>query len=188
MRRFFNTQRVNRLVRRMQKGDADAADALYRELVNKVFGFCMNRVRERAAAEDLTQEIFMKLVSRIHTFDATRGAFGGWFWQIARNTVIDFYRENGKRAVPFSDMPEEHTERLAVSDARTAAEHRFDRAHMDQVLKTLTADEQELFELRFVADLPYREIAGMLGRNEASLRVAVNRLRVKIKKHFYSEA
>src|SRR3989344_4368287 len=103
MRRyFFGEYRLNRLARRMQSGEEEAAEDLYKELAGKVFGFCLARVRQKPLAEDLTQDIFLKLVSRIETFDPKKGTFPVWFWQLARNTLFDYYR--GQKEISFIDL------------------------------------------------------------------------------------
>lgn len=163
----------------MQRGDAHAAEELYDRLAHKVFGFSMNRLRDKAAAEDVSQEIFLKLVDRIETFDQARGTFSSWFWQLARNTVTDFYR--ARREVAFSDTGEAVIEERAGS-VEMAPESGWQLKELFGFMKTLSSDEQELFELRFVADLSYREIARMLGKNEGALRVAASRLKDKVRR------
>lgn len=180
MASLFLKSNLDRLAQRMCRGDEAAAEALYRELVGKVFGFCMNRVGRREVAEDLTQEIFLKVVSGITTFDAARGSFVVWFWQLARNTVTDYYRRS--KDVPFSDIGEqEDVEGLATHDPRGAFAARFAVEGLHVFVGTLSSEEQELFQLRYVADLSYREIAKVLDTSEGTLRVAASRLKHKIK-------
>ncbi|MEK7193437.1 MAG: RNA polymerase sigma factor [Patescibacteria group bacterium] len=185
---FSEHNRLNRLAKRMQKGDRRAAEALYEELFGKVYGFCLSRVRRRPLAEDLTQEIFLKLVNRVETFDSAKGSFAVWFWQLARNTVFDHYRK--QKEVSFSDVgdgEESDVEHLSVHNPWPAFEARFENDRLRAFLGDLQGDEQELFRLRFVADLSYREIAVLLERSEPSLRVAVSRLKRKIKENFQHE-
>lgn len=181
---FFNEYKLNLLARKMQKGDESAAGALYDELSGKVFGFCVSRVRSRNTAEDLTQDIFLKLISRIQTFDPNRGAFSAWFWKLARNTVIDYYRNRERKNTAFSDIPEENVENLGSYDTRKSSEQKIEWQRVAEFLDSLSRDEKELFESRFVADLPYKEISRVVGKNEAALRVAATRLKQKVRKHF----
>lgn len=178
---FFDERELDRLAKRMQRGDSQAAALLYDRLAQKVFGFCMNRVGNRSVAEDLTQDIFLKLVRKIDTFDAKRGRFAVWFWQLARNTVTDYYRE--RKEMAFADLGDERLEVVAG----TVSHGGEDRWQLEQVRRTMqsfTSEEQELFELRFVADLSYQDIARLVGKSEGALRVAVNRLRSKLQSHF----
>lgn len=174
---------LTRLAVRMKEGDEDAAGKMYDELYSKVYGFAMNRVRRKDAAEEITQEIFMKLVLKIGKFDENAGPFAPWFWRLAANTVTDFFRS--LRADVFSDLPQEKYDVAAYRDNPEAAvQARLAKEKLDVFLDDLSTDEKEAFELRFVAELPYRDIALSTGRSEGSLRVAVSRVKNKIKKHF----
>lgn len=188
MRSFFSEKRFNGLARKMQQGDEQAASALYDEFFGKVYGFCLNRVRHKPLAEDLTQEIFLKLVNKIGTFDPLRGTFSVWFWKLARNTLFDYYRR--QKDISFSDMGEEEGGRLeivATHNPEPAWAYKFETDRLDVFLRSLSVEDQELFRLRFVADLSYREIAGILEKPEGALRVSVSRLKTKIKKGFRNE-
>lgn len=168
----------------MQRGDRKAAELLYIKLFDKVFGFAMHRVGNRATAEDITQDIFMKLIEKIDLFDSAKGGFLVWFWQLARNTITDHLRKT--RTVLFSDIETGDEEKSfdypdhAPGLEDTATTNETLRA-VYAALTSATPEEQELFELRFVADLPYSKIAAITGRSEGTLRVSVNRLKQKIK-------
>ncbi|MBI4094811.1 MAG: RNA polymerase sigma factor [Candidatus Liptonbacteria bacterium] len=181
--RIFITDKLSRLAMRMKKGDSRAADTLHRELVEKVYGFCVNRLHRRDYAEDLTQEIFLKLVTKIDLFDPSRGNFAVWFWQLARNTVTDHFRH--KREYAFSDVGEmAQVEAIATHNPERQYEDALETKHLNEFMKTLDEYEQELFRLRYVAELSYGEISAILEKSEGALRVAVNRLKKKIQKQF----
>lgn len=177
---LFERKNFNRLALEMQKGSKKAAEHLYRELVKKVFGFCVTRVGNRAAAEDITQEIFLKLVSRIELFDPKKGDFIVWFWQMARNTVIDHYRR--QKEMSFTDLEnEEGVFDIAGDNPQNTYDDRLKREKLNKLLKSFTEEEQEIFRLRFLGELSYKEMVGVLEKSEGALRVAVNRLKKKIK-------
>lgn len=177
----LSRDRLDRLAAKMKKGDRAAAAALYDELAAKVYGFIYARIGSREAAEDLSQEIFLKLIDRIGEFDAAKGKFVSWFWRMARNTLIDHYRRKG--ATPFSQFEEDVVESMAVTvmpDTDNVLAYR----RLRSVVADFTPDEQELFELRFAAEMSYKDIADILGKPEGTLRVAALRLREKIHKEF----
>jgi RNA polymerase sigma-70 factor (ECF subfamily) len=169
---------LTRLAARMKRKDEKAAEALYNELVKKVFGFCMNQVRRRDAAEDITSEIFLKLVSYIETYDENQD-FSPWFWQLARNAVTDHFRQ--KRNESFGEVPEDMQ---SGADVERETSYRIEHSRLFDFVDGLGEDEKKLFELRFVMDLDYKEVARRTGKSEGSLRVAANRLRHKIRTHF----
>jgi RNA polymerase sigma-70 factor, ECF subfamily len=179
--RHDQRDRLDRLAAKMKKGDRAAAGALYDELAAKVYGFVYARTGARETAEDLSQEIFLKLIDHIGEFEEERGRFVSWFWRMARNTLIDHYRR--RTAVPFSKFEEDAVESMAVTtmpDTDNVMAYR----RLRTVVAEFTPDERELFELRFAAEMSYKDIAGILGKPEGTLRVAALRLREKIHKEF----
>ncbi len=179
--KFAHLDRLTTLAMRMKKGDRKAAEALYTELMPKTYGFFFARVGKREIAEDLSQEIFLKLVEKIGSFDESRGRFTVWFWQMARNALVDHYR--AKKEAVFSGFDDEVVASFAIAEIPPLDEKMLHDS-LKLFLKTLAAEEQELFELRYVAELSYREIAPMLGKSESSLRVMAFRLKEKMKKAF----
>lgn len=176
--------KLTALAVRMKKGDRKAAGTLYEELMPKVYGFFFARTGKREVAEDLSQEIFLKLVERIDAFDERKGRFVVWFWQVARNMLVDHYR--GKRETAFSAFMENDLEALATTEPANL-DHRLRYVAVRDFLGTLGDDERELFELRYAAEMSYKEIAEILGRTEGALRVASLRLKEKIRKEFKHE-
>lgn len=181
MKGLFSKDMLTRLALNMQRGDKEAAEKLYSELVGKTFGFCVSRVRHRHQAEDLTQEIFLKVVDGIQTFDPKLGVFSVWFWQLARNTLTDHYRR--AKDISFSDVSETRIEMAFVDNPETRVEESLERRRLNEFLKSLPEEDQELFRLHYLADLSYREISKILNKSEGSLRVSVSRLKEKIRKH-----
>ncbi len=173
--------RLTQLAIKMRKGDRRAASELYDDLMPKVFGFLFTRTGKREIAEDLSQDIFVKLVQKVDSFDEKRGKFTVWFWQMVRHVLIDHYRE--KKETPFSAFEEETVATMAVEELPDF-DHKLRYEKLKIFLTTLTDEERQLFELRYVAEMPYKEIATMLERSEGSLRVAVLRVKEKIKKEF----
>ena len=163
----------------MKKGDRKAAVRLYDELGAKVYGFFFARTGAREIAEDLSQDIFVRLVEKVETFDEAKGRFTVWFWQMARNMLIDHYR--AKKETPFSKFEENEVEAMSVTEMPDI-DGRLAYRKVQHFLKTLSDDEQELFELRYVADISYREMSVILGRSEGALRVASLRIKEKIKR------
>jgi RNA polymerase sigma-70 factor (ECF subfamily) len=172
--------RLTALAVRMKRGDRRAAGELYDELMPKVYGFLITRTNKREVAEDLAHDVFIKLIEKIDAFDEAKGVFVAWFWQMVRRMLIDFYRK--KQEVPFSRFAEDEVEAMAVEDHPQDLDTAFRHEKVLLFLDTLSGDERELFEYRWVAELSYREIAAVTGKSEGALRVAVLRIKEKIKK------
>ncbi len=173
--------RLTQLAIRMKKGDRRAAAELYDELSPKVYGFLFTRTGKKEIAEDLSQDIFVKLVQKVESFDQARGRFTVWFWQMVRHVLVDYYRE--KKETPFSSFEEDTVASMAIVE-NPNIEERLRYNKLKDFLKTLAEEERELFELRYVAEMPYKEIAVLLAKSEGSLRVAALRVKEKIRKEF----
>ncbi len=178
-RAYFNT-----LALKMQQGDVSAADKLYRDLVSRVFGFCRARVSDRAKAEDLTQDIFLKFVHHICSFDPAKGDFVLWFWTLARNIVIDSYRRERDIVSSDLDSPTALEEVPHSAQLEDHLQQKMTHEQLTTFIQSLSPVEQELFEFRYGAQLSYKEMESVLGKSEGSLRVAVSRLKEKIQEHF----
>lgn len=182
---LFKKDKLTALAIRMKKGDRKAAARIYDELAPKVYGFFFARTGRKETAEDLSQDIFLKLVEKAELFDETRGRFVVWFWQMARNVLVDYYRE--KKEAPFSLFAEGEVETMSVAEMPDL-DHRLHYRKVQHFLKTLSDEERELFELRYVAEVPYGAIAELTGKSEGALRVAAMRLKEKIKDALKHEA
>jgi RNA polymerase sigma-70 factor (ECF subfamily) len=172
---------LERLAAKMKKGNRAAAAELYDELAPKVYGFVFSRTSSREVAEDLSQEIFVKLIEHIKSFDRKKGNFVVWFWRMARNMLIDHYRQ--KKAVPFSHFEEDVVEEMAIGEIPDT-DNVMAARRLKELMNTFSDDEKELFEMRFVAEMPYKDISVLLDRPEGTLRVAILRLKEKIGKEF----
>src|SRR6185295_11818353 len=121
--------------------------------------FIFTRTGKREVAEDLAQDIFLKLVEKVDSFDENRGRFTVWFWQMVRHVLVDFYRE--KKEVPFSSYDDDVVAGMAITEAPNV-EHKLSYGKMKAFVETLAEEEKHLFELRYVAEMPYKEIATVL--------------------------
>lgn len=172
--------RLTALALRMKKGDLRAAAELYDELLPKVYGFLFTRTSKREVAEDLSHDVFIKLIEKIELFDESKGVFVVWFWQVVRRMLIDYYRK--KQETPFSHFAESEIEAMAIDDRALNLDDKLRREKVSLFLKTLGEDERYLFEYRWVIEMSYGEIAKLTGKSEGALRVAALRIKEKIKK------
>lgn len=161
---------------RLKRGDIGAGDEVFTYFSPLLYRFFLTRLTQQTVAEDLTQDVFIKIISKIDTFDEEKGNFPGWVWQIARNTLIDHYRE--KKEVVFADAGEGIEHIVSVVDD---VDQRMRVQSIMAAVSRMSEEEQELFSLRYVSDVSYKDMSGMLGRSESALRVAVHRLNNKVK-------
>lgn len=160
----------------LKRGDVGAGNEVFTYFSPLLYRFFLTRVANQTVAEDLTQDVFFKIISKIDTYDEEKGNFPGWIWQIARNTLIDHYRD--KKDIPFADAGE------GIEDVASAVDDVDQRMRVQEIMtavRQLSEEEQELFSLRYVSDVSYKDMSSMLGRSESALRVAIHRLNAKVK-------
>lgn len=161
-----------RRLARARDGDGEAFRALYRDLYPEVARFVARRVRARADAEDLTARVFVALVERLGDYDRARGSVRGWLLAIARNAIIDHFR----RARPAGGL--EAALDALPCDATGPLEGLLAREQLDRlavVVRELDPEARELLALRFADGLRHREIAAVLGLQEAAVKQRVSR-------------
>jgi RNA polymerase sigma-70 factor (ECF subfamily) len=178
------------LMVRYQRGDRDAFALLVRRYSKQVYNFVLRQLKAPALAEDVTQEVFMRLVQNAAEFKH-EARFSTWLYAIARNLCIDQLRRLQHRRHPSLDQPLGEAEGRTLGDA-VAAEHYSASAERSAVssevqasillaVEALPDDQREVFLLREVADLPFKDIAEITGASEntvkSRMRYALDRLK-----------
>lgn len=170
----------NLLARRLKRGNRQAGAKIFDHFSPQIFRFFLVRTFNRDIAQDLTQEVFLKVIAKIKTFDERLGSFSGWIWQITKNTAKDYWRK--KKAIPLSDEMLKYKENKDFLDGKNSPELKIKIDEILDLIKDLNEQEQEVFSLHYLSDLPYRTISRMLKKSESSLRVLVHRVNKKIRK------
>lgn len=139
------------LISRSARGDREALEELVRLYYGKIYNYIFYRVTNRTIAEDLTQEVFVKLTKSIHSY-LPAASFSAFLYRIARNTVIDYLRT----AKPVDELPETVT----APDSLKQIEDRLD---VWMLLSRLPEEQRECILLYYIQELTYREISQILG-------------------------
>jgi RNA polymerase sigma-70 factor (ECF subfamily) len=169
------------LIAQCLAGDQAAWDAIVRQNWRKVFNVAYKFVGKHDEAEDLTQDIFLKIFKALDTFDR-RANFQTWIVSISRNLCIDHYRSVRKerqtiaRDVDASDLQPATTERGPYA----VAEHQDLRAQLRQALEKLPVTLRTAVVLRDLQELSYQEIADRLGLPEGTVKSRINRGRIEL--------
>jgi RNA polymerase sigma-70 factor, ECF subfamily len=152
------------LVEAAQKDPARFAD-LYEENFERVYAFIARRVRDRAAAEDLTADVFHKALANLPRFDWRGVPFAAWLLRIASNVVADRWRRSAREVV--EDPPEESTQTISPASEPEEIER---RARLFRMVENLPADQRRVIGMRFAEGMTIREIAQELGRSEGAVK------------------
>lgn len=156
------------------KKDPDAFAALYDRYIDKIYRFIYLKLSNRAEAEDVTSEVFLK--SWNYLIDsANKGrvrSFSGLLYSIARNAVVDVYRKRAKHKECSIDSVEELARESTLIEE---IELHQNMQHLLGQIKKLKNAYQEVIVLRYVDDLSITEIAQITGKSNANVRVTLHR-------------
>lgn len=172
------------LVQRCLEGDAAAWDTLARVYWKRVFNIAYKFVAQFDEAEDLTQEIFVKLFRALPTYDR-RAGFETWLTRVSRNLCIDRHRRRRREEERFTDEVDPDTIQLdeLVSRPDATLEQRDQVAMVRRALAKLPSTYREAVALRDVHDLSYEEIAHRLQLPEGTVKSRINRGRKELARH-----
>ena len=172
------------LVQRCLDGDGAAWDTLVRTYWKRVFNLAYKFVARYDDAEDLTQEIFVKLFRALETYDR-RASFETWLTRVTRNLCIDRYRRRRREEQRFTGDVDLDTLRLdeLTSTPDAALAQRDEIATVRRALAKLPATYREAVALRDVHDLSYEEIARRLQLPEGTVKSRINRGRKELARY-----
>jgi RNA polymerase sigma-70 factor, ECF subfamily len=150
---------VRGLVARAKAGDGDAMRELYVRLAPGVHAYVLRIVVNRDDADDVTQQVFAKLLTELGRYEPREAPFRAWVLRVARNVAIDHLR--GARAVPCEEVRSRNARTDEVARERTAS--------LREALASLTAGQRDVLVLRHLVGLTPEEIAARLGRSVRSV-------------------
>lgn len=178
------------LVERCLKGDSFAWTELVKAHHRRVYGLCFRFTGSASDAEDLTQEVFLKVYGNLASFDLARGSFQTWITTMTRNLLVDhFRRSRGQRATDSMDAGwegdgEELPMALRLADHGPSQHDRAVQREIEKMVQeALTKISPELREaviLRDLQDLDYKEIAQVLHIPEGTVKSRISRGRAEL--------
>jgi RNA polymerase sigma-70 factor (ECF subfamily) len=172
------------LVARCLRGDEPAWEELVRLNTRKVYGLCYRFTGSGSEAQDLTQEVFLRVFRTIRTFRSAEGSFGTWLARVTRNLLIDHYRRTRQERVTDSiedqlPMLEETGAAMSVRPDQGVAGREASEI-LQATLQKLSPDLREAVILRDLQEMEYREIAEVLGIPEGTVKSRINRGRAEL--------
>lgn len=174
----------DRLLARLAAGDPSAVGELYDRYGRQVYSLALRMLGEAAAAEDVTQEVFVKVWRQAVKFDPERGRAASWILHIAYTSAVDAVRQRAK-TVPtrFEESVAEERD-LAAADPAEKAEVAVMGAQVRHALMRLPAEQRQALELAYFGALSHSEIAGRLavplGTIKGRIRLGLEALRTHL--------
>ena len=148
--------------------DERALGILYDRYEIKIYTYIYRRTGDRSLAEDLTGQVFLKMLEAIRNRKAWHSSFSGWLYRIAHNVVIDFYRQRDNQPqVSLDDEP--MLPNLNDNPAQTI-ELKLDVERLRTAITRLTDEQAEVISLRFLEGYSISEAAEMMNKTEGSIK------------------
>ena len=172
---------IDALIQRCLGGDQGAWEEIVRQHRRKVFNIAYKFTGRHDEAEDLTQDIFLKIFKSLHTFDR-RANFQTWLVSVSRNLCIDHYRSVRKERETI-DRDVDAGELMPAAPGQTAyqaLEHADRVKLLARAFRELTHDLREAVRLRDLEELSYQEIADKLRLPEGTVKSRINRGRAEL--------
>lgn len=147
--------------------DPEALARIHETYYRSLFGYIAYRVGDPIVSEDLTSEVFMRLLSALQRGDGPRTTLRGWLFRVASNVVNDYHRHRHRaRYVALDErMPQEEEEPL------DALHRQMTHEALAEAIAELTPDQQMVIALRYGSGFSTREVAQIMGKSEAAIKM-----------------
>ncbi|HSB76870.1 MAG TPA: sigma-70 family RNA polymerase sigma factor [Terriglobales bacterium] len=186
-----DAQVVALLLRRCMSGDAAAWEDIVRRYQRRIYNICYRFAGSAEDADDLTQEVFIKMYKTLDSYDMERGAFMTWVTTMTRNLLVDHFRKgkhdrltDSLEATPGQEeegrsLGEQIEDKGTVSpDEQVRSREAGEAVH--EALQKLSPELREAVILRDLQDMDYKEIAHVLKVPEGTVKSRINRGRVEL--------
>jgi RNA polymerase sigma-70 factor, ECF subfamily len=172
------------LVERCLEGNALAWETVVNSFSRRIYNLSYRYVNRRDAAEDLTQDILIRVYQNLKSYHAEMGSLQNWILKIARNLIIDHFRK--MKRTPQSGGSED-LESLNIKDERTPTPQRTaEQLEVAQFVRNgiqdLSSELKEAVILRDIEGMTYQEISELLGVPEGTVKSRINRGRLELAK------
>jgi RNA polymerase sigma-70 factor (ECF subfamily) len=189
--RVEEAQVVAQLVRRCAQGDATAWEEIVQRFHRRIYNICYRFAGSADDAQDLTQEVFIKVYRTVGSFDGEKASFNTWVTTVTRNLLVDHFRKTrNERATDSIDASQGTdddgptlADRLAADGSENPQKHvetRERREMVHRALQQISPDLREAVILRDLQDMDYREIAQVLKVPEGTVKSRINRGRAEL--------
>ena len=178
------------LVRRCISGDAAAWEEIVQRYHRRIYNICYRFAGSGDDAQDLTQEVFIKMYRTLNSYDVDRGAFMTWVTTVTRNLLVDHFRKTKQERLTDSldttssghedamPLSEQIPDRGPSPDSRVQSREAKETVH--EALQKLSPELREAVILRDLQDMDYREIATVLKVPEGTVKSRINRGRAEL--------
>src|SRR6187401_1407765 len=176
---------VAELVRRARAGDGIAWEDIVTAFSRRIFNLAYRFTSSVDAAEDLTQDVFIRVYRSLDQYDAKQGDLANWLMRLARNLIIDDYRHRQRNPQnSMADAVDDHQYHLRAvgTGAHKDMERRELASQVQEGIDKLPADLKTCVILRDIEEMTYQEIVDVLQIPEGTVKSRINRGRIELAK------
>lgn len=173
------------LVRRARAGDSAAWEEIVTAFSRRIFNLAYRFTSSVDAAEDLTQDVFIRIYKTLDQYDAKQGDLANWLMRLARNLIIDDYRHRQRNPQnTMADAVDDHQYHLRAvgTSAQRDMERRELASQVQEGINKLPPDLKTCVILRDIEELSYQEIVEALQIPEGTVKSRINRGRIELAK------
>ncbi len=160
------------LIRRAQALDPGALAEIYDRFFDAIYRYVYLRVGHRADAEDLTEQVFLKMLDAIPSYRSRGVPFSTWLYRIAHNLVVDRFRRKSRQ---FVELSEQLPDRGPHSDPEAMLQSSEARQELYAAIRQLTDEQRQVIILRFIENLEVQQIAQILKRRPGAIHAMQHR-------------
>ncbi|HUS82014.1 MAG TPA: sigma-70 family RNA polymerase sigma factor [Dehalococcoidia bacterium] len=171
-------------IERARAGDQQALGAVYDWYLPRVYRYVLSRVGDVAEAEDLTEDIFLRMLSAIADYKRTNVPFSAWLFRIARNHVVSHYRRNGLRK---NHGTIDETVADSRQDPASIVERQLMLGEVAEAVQRLPEAQRDVIALRFAVGLSVAETAHVLGKRQGNVKMLQHKAVARLQKVLLAE-
>lgn len=163
------------LIERSKQGDKEAFSDIVIKNQSKIFNLCLSMVKDEKAAEDLTQEVFLKAYEKLSTFQQ-KSQFSTWLYRIAYNHCLNFLKKKNRT------KEEEFKETILINEPESEFEN---GDQLQEAMNILSAKQRIIFDMYYIKKIPQKQIAVALNVPLGTVRSRLHYAKKKMK-NFYN--
>jgi RNA polymerase sigma-70 factor (ECF subfamily) len=162
------------------RADPAALGVLYDQYVDRIYAYIYHRVGQADLAEDLTGQVFMRMLEAVRKGQGWQTSFSGWLYRIAHNLVIDHYRR--KSRATLVDIDDATPVQAKSGNPVETYELQFEQQRLREALRKLTEEQSQVISLRFLEDLSIAEVADIMQKTEGAVKALQYRAVIALRK------
>lgn len=161
------------LIARAQSGDSAAISALYNRHVGRIYRYLLYRVNDPIIAEDITADVFTRVLESLSQYDDRGVPLGAWLYRIAHARLVDHWRKAQRRPTVALDDPV--VQKYLHQEDDSTVEDVLQHQALREALELITEEQQQVIVLKFLMECDNAEIARIIGKTESAVKALQRR-------------